>query len=64
VNIDESDQIVSALRAKGFDVPYMVRYDEGHGFAKEENTVAMYRAMMGFYAKHLGQPALNTPVKK
>jgi dipeptidyl aminopeptidase/acylaminoacyl peptidase len=64
VNIDESDQIVSALRAKGFDVPYMVRYDEGHGFAKEENTVAMYRAMMGFYAKHLGQPALNMPLKK
>ncbi|HMC01678.1 MAG TPA: S9 family peptidase [Flavobacteriaceae bacterium] len=53
VNIDESDQIVKALRAKGFDVPYMVKYDEGHGFAKEENSIAMYRAMMGFYAKHL-----------
>lgn len=64
VNIDESDQIVSALRAKGYDVPYMVRYDEGHGFAKEENSVAMYRAMMGFYAKHLGQPAINLPLKK
>jgi dipeptidyl aminopeptidase/acylaminoacyl peptidase len=64
VNIDESDQIVSSLRAKGYDVPYMVRYDEGHGFAKEENSVAMYRAMMGFYAKHLGQPAVNLPLKK
>ena len=55
VNIDESDQIVSALRAKGVDVPYMVKYDEGHGFSKEENRIALYEAMLGFYAKHLGQ---------
>ncbi|MGB7393514.1 MAG: S9 family peptidase [Pricia sp.] len=55
VNIDESDQIVSALRGKGFDVPYMVKYDEGHGFAKEENSIELYKAMMGFYAKHLGK---------
>ena len=55
VNIDESDQIVTALRAKGFDVPYMVKYDEGHGFAKEENSIALYKAMMGFYAQHLGK---------
>ena len=53
VNIDESDQIVEALRAKGVDVPYMVKYDEGHGFAKEENSIALYKSMMGFYAKHL-----------
>nr|WP_233268633.1 S9 family peptidase [Cellulophaga sp. L1A9] len=55
VNIDESDQIVSALRAKGVDVPYMVKYDEGHGFSKEENRIALYEAMLGFYAKHLGE---------
>ncbi len=61
VNIDESDQIVKALRAKGYDVPYMVRYDEGHGFAKEENSVAMYKAMMGFYAKHLNKKEETTP---
>ncbi|WP_408056941.1 S9 family peptidase [Tamlana sp. 2_MG-2023] len=53
VNIDESDQIVEALRAKGFDVPYMVKYDEGHGFHKEENRLDLYKAMLGFYAKHL-----------
>lgn len=55
VNIDESDQIVAALRKKGFDVPYMVKYDEGHGFGKEENSIALYKAMMGFYAQHLGK---------
>lgn len=28
VNINESDQIVKIMRAKGFEVPYMVKYDE------------------------------------
>ncbi len=62
VNIDESDQIVSALRAKGVDVPYMVKYDEGHGFGKEENSIALYKAMMGFYAKHL-KKEVKQPLK-
>lgn len=63
VNINESDQIVEALRAKGQDVPYMVKYDEGHGFGKEENSIALYRAMMGFFAKHLKDKEIPTPVK-
>jgi dipeptidyl aminopeptidase/acylaminoacyl peptidase len=62
VNIDESDQIVEALRAKGVDVPYMVKYDEGHGFAKEENSIALYKSMMGFYAKHL-KKNVTQPIK-
>lgn len=53
VNIAESDQIVTGLRAKGFEVPYMVKYDEGHGFAKEENSIDMYEATLGFLAKNL-----------
>ncbi|MEM6525814.1 MAG: S9 family peptidase [Bacteroidota bacterium] len=53
VNIDESDQIVQALRTKGMEVPYMVKYDEGHGFGKEENRMDLYEAMMGFFAVHL-----------
>ena len=53
VNIDESDQIVSGLRAQGVNVPYMVKYDEGHGFSKEENRMDLYRAMMGFLAENL-----------
>ncbi|WP_424507151.1 S9 family peptidase [Robiginitalea sp.] len=63
VNIDESDQIVEALRKKGFDVPYMVKYDEGHGFAKEENSIHLYKVMLGFYAKHLGQKEIPAPIK-
>ncbi len=53
VNINESDQIVKALRAKGFDVPYLVKYDEGHGFYKEENSIEFYKAMMGFFKANL-----------
>lgn len=53
VNIDESDQIVEKLRQNGVDVPYMVKYDEGHGFAKEENRMDLYKAMMGFLAENL-----------
>lgn len=53
VNIDESDQVVENLRKRGFDVPYMVKYDEGHGFGKEHNRIELYRSMMGFFAKHL-----------
>ena len=53
VNIDESDQIVRSLRQRGVDVPYMVKYDEGHGFAKEENRMDLYEAMMGFLAENL-----------
>lgn len=53
VKIAESDQIVEALRNKGFDVPYMVKYDEGHGFSKEENSISFYKCMMGFVSEHL-----------
>jgi len=53
VNIHESDQIVENLRNRGFDVPYMVKYNEGHGFGHEENQIELYSAMMGFFAKHL-----------
>jgi dipeptidyl aminopeptidase/acylaminoacyl peptidase len=53
VNIAESDQIVEALRKKGLEVPYMVKYDEGHGFMREANQIDFYKAMMGFFSFHL-----------
>jgi len=37
VNKRESDQIVIALRDRGFPVEYMVAPDEGHGFARPVN---------------------------
>ncbi len=62
VNIDEADQIVESLRKRGVEVPYMVKYDEGHGFGKEENRLDLYKAMMGFFAEHLKDENLK-PVK-
>lgn len=53
VNINESDQIVTALRAKGYEIPYMVKYNEGHGFHREENSLELYQYMLGFFAQHL-----------
>jgi len=50
----ESDQIVAALRARGVDVEYLVKEDEGHGFQNEENQFDVYRAMERFLAAHLG----------
>lgn len=53
VNINESDQIVEKLRKKGIHVPYLVKYDEGHGFRNEENRIEFYQAALGFLAQNL-----------
>ncbi len=50
----ESDQIVVALRDRGFPVEYLVAPDEGHGFARPINNLAMYATIETFLAKHLG----------
>ncbi len=55
VNIDESDQMVRALRERNIDVPYMVKYDEGHGFRNEENKFEFYKAMLGFLEQNMKQ---------
>ncbi len=54
VNKRESDQIVIALRDRKFPVEYIVAPDEGHGFARPVNDMAMYTAAEKFLAKHLG----------
>lgn len=54
VNKRESDQIVIALRDRGFPVEYMVAPDEGHGFARSVNNMAMFASAEKFLAKYLG----------
>jgi len=54
VNKRESDQIVVALRDRGFPVEYLVAPDEGHGFARPVNNMAMYAAAEKFLARYLG----------
>jgi dipeptidyl aminopeptidase/acylaminoacyl peptidase len=53
VNINESNQIVDALRKKDVDVEYLVKDNEGHGFHNEENRFEFYSAMERFLQKHL-----------
>ncbi|MER5419590.1 S9 family peptidase [Streptosporangium roseum] len=50
----ESDRIVDALRARGVEVEYMVKDNEGHGFVNPDNNIDMYRAADRFLARHLG----------
>jgi len=54
VNIDESDQVVAAMKERGVEVQYMVKQDEGHGFRNEENRFEFYEAMDKFLDKHIG----------
>src|SRR5439155_24571944 len=60
VNIDESNQIVEALKKRGIDVPYLVKENEGHGFHNEENRFDFYEAMEKFLDKHL-HPETSAP---
>ena len=53
VNKAESDQIVVALRDRGFAVEYIVAPDEGHGFARPVNNMAMIAAAEKFLALHI-----------
>ena len=54
VNKRESDQIVIALRDRNYPVEYIVAPDEGHGFARPVNNMAMIATSEKFLAKHLG----------
>ncbi len=53
VNRREAEQIVIALRDRGFPVEYILAPDEGHGFARPVNNMAMLMAAEKFFAKHL-----------
>lgn len=54
VNKRESDQIVIALRERNYPVEYLVAPDEGHGYARPVNNMAVLAAAERFFAKHLG----------
>ena len=50
----EADQIVIALRENGHPVDYLLADDEGHGFRKPLNNMAMYAQVEKFLSKHIG----------
>lgn len=54
VNKRESDQIVIALRERKYPVEYLLAPDEGHGYARPVNNMAVLAAAEKFLSKHLG----------
>jgi dienelactone hydrolase len=67
VNKREADQIVIALRDRNYPVEYLVAPDEGHGFARPVNNMAMIAAAEKFLANHLGgryQESMTPEVQK
>ncbi len=53
VHRSEAEQIVIALRDRGFPVEYLCAPDEGHGFARPVNNLAMFMAVEKFLAVQL-----------
>jgi dipeptidyl aminopeptidase/acylaminoacyl peptidase len=53
VNRAEAEQLVIALRDRNFPVEYLLAPDEGHGFARPVNNMAMFMAAERFLAKYL-----------
>jgi hypothetical protein len=54
VKKSESDQIVIALRERNYPVQYLLAGDEGHGFQRPVNNMAMFAAGEKFLAQYLG----------
>ena len=53
VPVSEARQVVAAAREQGVPVRSLVFEDEGHGFAKLENRVEAYTAVVAFLDDHL-----------
>lgn len=54
VNQAESDQIVAAMQAKNIPVTYVLFPDEGHGFARPQNSIAFNAVAEQFLKGCLG----------
>ncbi len=62
VPVEEAEQIVAALRARGVPVEYL-RYDnEGHGLVRRPNQVEAYGRVAEFFAQHLERAPVAAPV--
>ncbi len=54
VPVQEAEQIVSTLRARGREVEYLRYEDEGHGLAKAKNRADAWPKVVRFFQKHMG----------
>ena len=57
VPVEEAEQIVSNLRARGRDVDYLRYEDEGHGLAKAKNRADAWPKVVRFFERHMGPGA-------
>ena len=57
----ESEQIVAAMEKNGLPVTYVLYPDEGHGFARPENSIDFNARAEAFLAKCLGGRAEPLP---
>ncbi len=53
VKQDESDQIVAAMKTANIPVTYVLYPDEGHGFAKPDNSISFFAIAENFLAQTL-----------
>lgn len=54
VKESESEQIVRAMQERDIPVTYVLFPDEGHGFARPQNSIAFWAVTEAFLAEHLG----------
>jgi dipeptidyl aminopeptidase/acylaminoacyl peptidase len=54
VPLNEAEQLVGALSARGIPVQFLVFDDEGHGLYKLKNKLVAYPGIVEFLDKHLG----------
>lgn len=54
VNMQESEQIVKAMKAKNIYHEYLLFHDEGHGISKPYNREVLYKQAEKFLAKYIG----------
>jgi len=53
VPVSEAEQIVAEVRDQGVPVRKLIFDDEGHGFAKRDNQIEAYRAIVEFLGDHV-----------
>ena len=53
VNVNETRQLVKALKKGGVEVTYFLKKNEGHGFVNEENKLEFYAEVEKFLAENL-----------
>jgi dipeptidyl aminopeptidase/acylaminoacyl peptidase len=54
VPVQEAEQIVATLRARGREVDYLRYEDEGHGLAKAKNRADAWPKVVDFFMRHMG----------